>query len=609
MESRSERHGVVLAGPRTSALLILAWEVFELVSSTSRGHMVQPAGHPSSATPSYPKDKFQALLESAGDAIISISPVGIVINFNPAAERLFRSPAGEFLGRNIACIMPDPHREEHDGYLQRYLSTGERRIIGTNREVEARRPDGTVFPAELAVTEVHFADEHFFTCIIRDITERTVRKKQLIESNQWLDAARRELSQKADELRLLAEQAVVLREAADAASRAKSEFLTNTSHELRTPLTAIMGFAEIIIDESQQDEVKDFARTVLQNGRHLLKIVNDILDFAAIEAGSSDIQEEPFSPEEAVAEVVRSLTPQAAQWNVTLNFLIGPEVPDLIVSDPRRFRQILLNLVANGVKFSPGGTVVVRMLAETTAEQPMLSIEVIDTGIGMSPEQLPKLFKAFSLVDASLTRAHGGAGLGLAISHRLCSLLGGRLTVSSELGRGSTFSFTIPLQAVATPAADLRRTGLPLPETPVELVGRRILVVDDSPDNVRLLKRFVGRAGATTDVAVNGEEAVAAVATALSSHRPYDAILLDLQMPVMNGYDAARWIRDLGYEGPVIAVTAEAEEAAVRRSLDAGCDDLLTKPVQRRDLLDLLTRRLQEAGRLGAGRHSSDMRE
>lgn len=518
-----------------------------------------------------------------------------MIDFNPAAERLFQRPAGYFLGRNISCIMPAPHRDGHDGYLQRYLATGERRIIGVNREVEALRPDGDVFPAELSVTEVRFGEEHFFTCIIRDVSERKAFQQRLIESNERLDVARREISQKADELRRLAEQAAVLREAADAASRAKSEFLTNTSHELRTPLTAIMGFAEIIVDEAVQEDVKDFARTVLQNGRHLLKIVNDILDFAAIEAGSTDIQEEPFSPRELVAEVLRSLKPQAAQRNVSLSHDIESEVPPWIVTDPRRFRQILLNLVSNGVKFSPDRTVTVRLQVCRPSGLPTLRVEVVDTGIGMSPEQLPKLFQAFSLVDASLTRSHGGAGLGLAISHRLCGLLGGRLEVSSEPGRGSNFTFGIPLQEFH-PAETVADSALfSAVDCRIQLTGRRILVVDDSPDNVRLLKRFVGRAGAVSDVAVNGEEAVAAVAAAFSSGREYDAILLDLQMPVMNGYDAARWIRDLGYEGPVIAVTAEAEEAAVCRSRHAGFDELLTKPVQRRDLLELLQRRLPAA--------------
>ncbi len=566
-----------------------------MISSNPPPGAVERPTHPPSPTPSSCQDKFQAFLHSASDAMISISPTGIVLEFNPAAERLFQLPAEEFLGRNISRIMPGPHRDEHDGYLRRYLATGERHIIGTNREVEAQRLDGTLFPAELAVTEVRFGDEHFYTCIIRDISARKTRQRQLVEANEQLEAAQCKLSQKAEKLRLLADQSVFLREAADAASRAKSEFLTNTSHELRTPLTAITGFAEIIIDESEQKDVQDLARTVLQNGRHLLRIINDILDFTSIEAGNANIQDEPFSARESIAEVLRLLTPLAERHEVVLTHFIGPEVPERIVSDPRRFRQILTHLVANGVKYNrPEGTVSVRMLADTTAEPPILSVDVIDTGIGMSSEQLPRLFQAFSLVDASLTRSHGGAGLGLAISDRLCRLLGGRLDVSSELGRGSTFSFAIPLRQAAHPIAESRPAAPPSIEPSTMLTGRRILIVDDSPTNVRLLERFVGRAGAETEAAVNGQDAVTAVAEALANQRPFDAILLDLQMPVMNGYDAARAIRQLGYEGSIMAVSAEAEAAAVRRSHDAGCDDHLTKPIQRRELLDLLCRRLQE---------------
>lgn len=566
----------------------------ELVNSNPPQGTVGRSTQSPAPTAASEQDKFQAFLYSASDAMISISPAGIVLDFNPAAERLFHRPAEEFLGRNISCIMPAPYRDEHDGYLQRYHATGERRIIGANREVEARRLDGTIFPAELAITEVRFGNEHFFTCIIRDISLRKARQRQLIESNEWLEATRRELSQKADELRLLAEQAAVLREAADAASRAKSEFLTNTSHELRTPLTAITGFAEVIVDESNQEDVRDLARTVLRNGRHLLRIINDILDFTAIEAGNANLHDEPFSPGETIDEVLCLLKPLAAQHDVVLHRFLGPDVPDRILSDPRRFRQVLLNLAANGVRFNcPGGSVSVRIAVDHAARTPTLSVAVIDTGIGISPSQLPRLFKAFSLVDASLTRSHGGAGLGLAISHRLCGLLGGRLEVSSELGRGSTFRFGIPLRSAVEQSVEPRPAPPPSVELSTMLAGRRILIVDDSPTNVRLLERFVGRAGAETEAAVNGQDAVSAVAAALSGRRPYDAVLLDLQMPVMNGYDAASAIRKLGFAGPVIAVTAEAEEAALGRSHEAGFDDLLTKPVQRRDLLELLSRRLQ----------------
>lgn len=562
-----------------------------MISSNPPPGAAQRPTHP----PSIIQDKFQAFLHSASDAMISISPTGNVLEFNPAAERLFQLPAEEFLGRNISRIMPAPHRDEHDGYLRRYLATGERHIIGTNREVEAQRLDGTLFPAELAVTEVRFGDEHFYTCIIRDISARKTRQRQLVEANEQLEAAQCKLRQKAEKLRLLAEQAAVLREAADAASRAKSEFLTNTSHELRTPLTAITGFAEVIVDESDQDDVRDLARTVLRNGRHLLRIINDILDFSAIEAGNANLHDEPFSPGETIDEVLCLLKPLAAQHDIVLNRFLGPDVPDRILSDPRRFRQVLLNLAANGIRYNcPGGSVSVRVAVDHSAKTPTLTVEVIDTGIGISPAQLPRLFQAFSLVDASLTRSHGGAGLGLAISHRLCRLLGGRLEVSSELGRGSTFRFVIPLRQAIDQIAESRPAAPPLIEPSTMLTGRRILIVDDSPTNVRLLERFVGRAGAETEAAVNGQEAVAAVAAALSGPHPYDAVLLDLQMPVMNGYDAARAIRQLGYEGPIIAVSAEAEAAAVQSSRDAGCDEHVTKPVQRRDLLDLLCRRLQE---------------
>lgn len=517
--------------------------------------------------------KYHALLNAAADAIISITPRGAIVDFNPAAELTFQYRADELIGKNISQLMPDLVRDRHDEYLQRFASLGNSQVIGSRREIEARRRDGSTFPAELSVAEVHVGDEHFFTGILHDISDRKSYERLLAEA--------------ATNLSRLADEAKVLQFRAEAASRAKSEILTNTSHELRTPLAAILGFAEIIGEESRTDEIREFARLIQKSGQHLLQIVNDILDFASIEAGASAVTSEVFAPREIVHDVLNAFAPQARAHNCRLNQLTGSEVPASIVSDPLRFRQILTNLVSNAVKYTSDGEVVVRMAVDPVPDPAELLIEVVDTGIGIPADKITELFLPFSVVDHSLTRSHGGTGLGLAICKRLCRLLGGNVAVQSTFGKGSTFFVRLPLISSEDSGGPIASNADARKSHDIQglLPGRRLLVVDDSPANVQFLVQGLAKTGANLETAENGQLAVNRVKSSMSADRPFDAILLDLQMPVMDGFTAAAEIRDLGFRGPIIAVTAEARHVVRVRAMAAGCNDLLIKPVNRRDVV------------------------
>ncbi len=553
--------------------------------------------------------RYNALIHAAADAIISITPAGLVLDFNTAAERMFLVSASEVIGRNISALMSEPFRAAHDSYLQRYLQTGERRIIGIGREVEARRSDGSVFPVELSITEVRLADVHFFTGILRDISERKRAETSLREANEELIRSRSEISAQAAELRNMVESSRQLQEAAEAASRAKSEFLANMSHELRTPLTAILGFAELLVEDPDPNIVQEFAGTIVTNGRHLLNLLTDILDLARIESGRAETVEDAASPKKVVREVLRSFESTVALRKLTLQHFIAPEVPDVVLLDERKFRQILNSLVDNAVKFTHSGGVLVRLLVDSLPDPPQLRIDVVDTGIGMSARQASELFHPFSQADGSLTRPYGGVGLGLALSRQLCEILGGTLEASSIPGRGSTFSFWVALKPAAgsSIAARPKQTPSATWQIGIRLEGRRILVVEDNPSNQQLLARILDRVGARLVAAENGRVAVEAVRTAIEEGRQFDGILMDMQMPVMDGYAATVEIRNLGFRGPVVAVTADTSEKARKNSLAAGCDEYLTKPVDRNQLITILERHMLVDQLRAAAFDESDM--
>ena len=401
------------------------------------------------------------------------------------------------------------------------------------------------------------------------------------------------------------------KEAAETANQCKSSFLANMSHEIRTPMTAILGYTELIGEccpgtcQYGSGGIREALDTMRRNGQHLLEVINDILDLSKIEAGKIDSEQITCSPHKIVAEATSLVRVRAEDKHLTFGAeLIGP-LPETVRTDPLRLRQILVNLLGNAIKFTESGGVrlVVRLLADK--EPPQMQFDVLDTGCGLTPDEAMQLFQPFSQADVSTTRKFGGTGLGLTISKRLAQLLGGDvILVESQPGLGTRFRATVAvgsLQGVRliddASIADLMlpvsptATGIPpSAESDRPLRGLHLLLAEDGPDNRRLITHLLTMAGAEVTTAEDGVQAVEAALAARNADTSLDLILIDMQMPVMDGYVATRQLRERGYEGPIIALTAHAMSTDRDKCIRAGCDDYCCKPIDRKALILMIRR-------------------
>lgn len=429
-----------------------------------------------------------------------------------------------------------------------------------------------------------------------------------------------------DQILRLAEESKAAKDEAELASRAKGAFLATMSHEIRTPLTAIVGFGDVLLDPtSSPDDRTGAVMTIRRNASHLLLLINDILDMSKIEAGKLDVERIACSPIQILQDVEQMLAGKAVEKGLTFKTWSEDALPSQIVSDPTRIKQALLNLVGNAIKFTNKGSI--RVIAACNAKAGTLSIRIEDDGIGISGEQVQKLFSPFSQADNSMTRRFGGTGLGLYITRNITERLGGSLTLDSEPGVGSAFTLTIPVGDVsnvswaylekremsfvapAKPTSDPRQPQVVLSVTPnscpvpaqradatpqaasTQLKGR-ILLVEDGLDNQRLISLILKKAGATVDVAENGEVGLRMALEAWRSNSPYEIILMDMQMPVMDGYTASNELRNQKYPFQVVALTAHALKGEQQQCIDAGCDACLTKPINKPVFLAEVARRL-----------------
>jgi len=397
------------------------------------------------------------------------------------------------------------------------------------------------------------------------------------------------------------------REKALDATRLKSEFLANMSHEIRTPMTAILGFADELELTLSSTDASDSARLALQtiqrNGEHLLSLINGILDLSKIEAGKFEVVRAKFSPLELVADVVRLLGPQAREKRLRLEASCDGPVPETIQSDAVLLRQIAINLVGNAVKFTSAGSVriVVRLAAVDSSAGHLLEIAVEDTGLGLDRAQQQIVFEPFTQVQGAPTREFSGTGLGLSLSRRLARLLAGDIELASTPGRGSRFTLRVatgPLEGVrmCLPSEIDALVSAPsvLAHAPASALRGRVLVAEDGADNQRLLHAILTRAGLTVELVANGELACERALAAWELGEPFDIILMDMQMPVLDGYRATRRLRDAGYPGSIVALTAHAMSGDREKCLRAGCDDYASKPVARAELLARLDAQLSK---------------
>ena len=401
------------------------------------------------------------------------------------------------------------------------------------------------------------------------------------------------------------------RDHAEAANVAKREFLANMSHEIRTPMTSILGYADLLHDYGDLSrappERREAVQAIRRNGRHLLSVINDILDLSRIESGKMRLEWVSCEPLAILTEVESVLQLRAKEKRIGLELDCETLHPARLVSDPTRVRQILMNMVGNSIKFTEAGRV--RIVSRYRSRpDPAWEVDVIDTGIGIAPEAQERLFQPFSQADNSMVRRFGGTGLGLTISRRLARMLGGDLSiVRSEPGCGATFRLALPARS----ASDEPMVGLSKPQSPAAaldggtppadaLAGVRVLLVDDRPDNQRLFRHFLRLAGAEIVIAENGRAAVDA-ALAAEAGTPFDVVIMDMQMPVMDGYEATAALRASGYARPIIASTAHAMARDRQKCLEAGCDGYVSKPIDRRTLVAAVRERLESAKSASTG--------
>jgi signal transduction histidine kinase/CheY-like chemotaxis protein/HPt (histidine-containing phosphotransfer) domain-containing protein len=369
-----------------------------------------------------------------------------------------------------------------------------------------------------------------------------------------------------------------LRQEAEAANRAKSEFLTMMSHEIRTPLTAVNGFAELIVTESADADTREHGRLILKNGQHLLAIINDILDISKIEAHRLELEKVAFSPLEIVYGIESIMRAQAGTTGIAFRVDVQAPMPSRVIGDPTCWRQILFNLCSNAVKFTEAGSVVLAMRYD--AERSMLACTVRDTGIGMSREQLKNLFKPFTQADRSISRQYGGTGLGLYLVDQLVRLMGGEVSVDSEPGKGSTFTATIRAERAADAAwitgESMQRPtdGTAADAHSAKRLRGRVLLAEDGADNRMLVAALFARLGIDHVAVENGAQAVD-----LAARERFDVILMDIQMPVMDGVTATRRLRALGFQTPIVALTANVMAEDVKRYRESGFTGCVSKPI------------------------------
>ncbi len=497
----------------------------------------------------------RSLIESNIDALMTTDPSGIITDVNKQMEALTGCTRDELIGAPFKDCFTDPARAE--AAINRVLS--EKSV--TDYELTARARDGKQTVVSYNATTFYDRSRTLqgVFAAARDVTERKRVEAELQQA-------------KAD---------------AESASRTKSDFLASMSHEIRTPMNAIMGIADLLAKTSLTPEQDNFVQIFRRSGDNLLNLINDILDLSKVEASQLDLEQTGFALGDHLDKVMEMVAGRAQEKGLTLTCEIAPGVSNDLLGDPTRLRQVLLNLLGNAIKFTETGTVSLTVHPDPDLAVPTaLRFQVTDTGIGVAGNKLARIFERFTQADSSTTRRFGGSGLGLTISKRLVELMGGRISVTSIVGKGSVFTFSVPFEVCA---ASARAISAPVGAGPAVALPRlRILMAEDSPDNRTITLAYLEETPYRIDVAETGKAAFEMFRTG-----DYDLILMDRQMPVMDGLSATRAIRAWEKANnltptPIIALTASALKGDRETCLAAGCTAYLTKPIKQEALLQAI---------------------
>jgi two-component system sensor histidine kinase/response regulator len=496
--------------------------------------------------------RTRQIVETAHDAFISIDARGLITGWNPQAEASFGWARRDALGRELAAtIIPERDRAAHRRGIEHFLATGEGPVLGRRLELTALHRDGREFPVELTISPIEMEQGYAFNAFLRDITERRGAEAEL----------------------------ALARDQALEASRMKSMFVANVSHEIRTPMNGVIGMSELLLDTELDEEQREYAEAISASGEALLTIIDDILDFSKIEAGKLELDPTDFDLREAIERACGMLAARAHEKGLELAVAIDPEVPALVHADSARLRQVLTNLVANAIKFTAEGEVVVRVSAAPARDSDALvRVEVSDTGIGIEREALEQLFEPYAQADGSTTRKYGGTGLGLAISRQLIELMGGSVGAESEPGKGSSFWFELSM-----PRAE---AGTGAPQEEPSLAGLRVLVVDDNATSRRILERQLSSWQMSCEVADGAAHAVQLLESAAVAGIPFALVLLDLNMPDVDGYELARTIRATPALRGMRLVLLSSSGGRSGAPQEGALDGVLVKPVRQSRLYE-----------------------
>ncbi len=520
--------------------------------------------------------KFRGLLETAPDAIVIVNQEGRIEMVNKQTETIFGYERSELINQPMEMLMPKRFHHSHVHHRTKYTAEPGIRPMGRGTDLYGRRKDGTEFPIDISLSPLKTESGTLISSAIRDITVRRATEKE-----------QEELLEKFKKIQAELEQAV---QVAERANTSKTHFLANMSHEIRTPIGAILGFTDLMKNPANTvEESRNYMAVVERNSQQLLRLIDDILDLSKVEAGMMTVESIQFSLGEVLTDFNSLMKFKAAEKGIGFQFNADTLFPDLICSDPVRLRQILTNVVGNAIKFTDKGHVELKI----AFANPILKFTVKDTGVGVSKDQMSRLFQPFTQADASTTRKFGGTGLGLVLSKRIAEALDGKLElIESQEGFGSTF--LIEVKSTLLPNAKLVGvdalnivTGVP-PEFHKDsqvLRGLKVLLVEDSPDNQMLITMYLNKEGAQVKTASDGASGVELALTEM-----FDVVLMDIQMPILDGHEATKKLRQSKYSKPIIALTAHAMKEERAKCFESGFTEYLTKPIQK----DLLFKVLSE---------------